>query len=107
MPTRSPTAQAHGAGVPRQARQDLVYGRGLRRQRVCSAACKCLSHVGDPGIHHLFDEILTRREVVVDRRRLKLRVFGDIGQASTGIALYAQNVRSRVEDTATGARRLG
>src|ERR1700730_7147328 len=94
------------AQVCLDGRQDLVYWRGLRRQRV-QRGLQMPAHVGDPGIHHLFDEILTRREVVVDRRCLKLRVFGDIGQPGTGIALYAENVGSGVEDATTGTCRLG
>src|ERR1700730_19015719 len=65
------------------------------------------SHVSNPGIHPLFDEILTRWKVVVDRRCLKLRVLGDIGQPGTGIPLQAENVGSGVEDATTGTCRLG
>jgi hypothetical protein len=55
---------------------------------------------------HLFDELFTGREVVVDRRCLNFGVFGDIREPRPGKSLGAQDMRRRVEDAGTGARGL-
>src|SRR5258705_7145801 len=86
-------------------RQKSIQRRRLRRQRVEDVGYVHV-HLGDPGPHHLFDEIFAGWKVVVDRRSLKVGFGGNVRQSQTAVALHAEYVSCRVEDAAPGQRRL-
>src|ERR1700694_548213 len=61
------------------------------------------AHIGDAAEHHLFDEIVSGSEVVVDGGRLNLGVLGDVRESRSRIPFDAQDVRGGVEDARPGA----
>src|SRR5437660_4225058 len=54
-------------------------------------------HVGEAACHHLFDELIARREIVVDRGCSDVRAHSDVRQSCAGISLATQHIRGGVE----------
>ena len=82
--------------------KDLVESRCVGRQ--CLQRClEVFAHVGESAGHHLFDQVITGGEVVVDGRGLNVCPLGDVGQPGPGVALSAQHVCRGVQDSTARA----
>ena len=66
-----------------------------------------LAYVRDARPHDLLDQVVTRREVVIDGRCLDLRLVGDVAQPRARVPFPAEHVRGGIEDPFPGPRGLG
>src|SRR5207302_6364040 len=66
-----------------------------------------LAYVHDARPHDLLDQVIAGREIVVDSRRLDLRLVGDVAQPRARVPFPAEHVRGGVEDPFPGPRGLG
>ena len=85
---------------------DPVQRVGAGRQRGQDPG-HVLAHVRDARPHDLLDQVVTGREVVVDGRRLDLRLVGHVAQPRARIPFPAEHVRGGIEDPLPGPRGLG
>src|SRR5215212_3576730 len=64
------------------------------------------AHVGDARVHHLFDEVVAGREVIVDCWGLDLGLFCYVGKPRARIPFDAEDVSRGIEDPGPCPSRL-
>ena len=56
--------------------------------------------LGGSSPHDLLDQVFAAGEVVINRGRLKFGLGGDVGKAQASVALGAENVCRRIQNSA-------